>query len=97
MNDVVVAGVVRRRVDVERRRPSLVVGVRSSRYVVKPVAVTVASSPSSRWATVVVWRTSAARSEATCISLSPTPMISGLPLRATTIRSGKSACITAMP
>ena len=33
---------------------SLVVLVRSSRYVVKPVAVTVASSPSSRWATVVV-------------------------------------------
>ena len=93
----VVAGVVRRGVDVELAGLLAGARCRSSRYVVKPVAVTVASSPSSRWATVVVWRTSAARSEATYISWSPTPTISGLPLRATTIRSGKSACITAMP
>ena len=31
------------------------------------------------------------------ISLSPTPTTSGLPLRATTMRSGKSACSTARP
>ena len=73
------------------------VAVRSCRYVVKPPVVTVAISPSSRWATVVVYRTSAPRSEATYISLSPTPMISGLPLRATTIRSGKPAWSTARP
>ncbi len=67
------------------------------RIVVKPAAVTVAISPSSSIATVVVWRTIAARSEATYISLSPTPTTSGLPLRATTMRSGKSACRTARP
>src|SRR5919204_348175 len=32
-----------------------------------------------------------------CISPSPMPRISGLPLRATTIRSGKSRSMTAMP
>jgi hypothetical protein len=36
------------------RVAALAVVDRSWRYVVKPVAVTVASSPSSRWATVVV-------------------------------------------
>ena len=43
------------------------------RIVLKPAAVTVAISPSSSTATVVVCRTIAARSEATYISLSPTP------------------------
>ena len=67
------------------------------RIVLNPAAVTVAISPSSSIATVVVWRTIAARSEATYISLSPTPTTSGLPLRAATMRSGKSACSTASP
>ena len=36
-------------------------------------------------------------SEATMYSSAPTPTISGLPLRATTILSGSSAHSTAMP
>ena len=80
---LVLAGVVRRRVDVDASSRALPVAVEvAARYVVKPAAVSVASSPSSRCATVVVWRTIAARSEATYISFSPTPTISGLPLRA---------------
>ena len=91
----------RRRTPRRRCRPRvavLPVEARSwCRIVLKPAAVTVAISPSSSIATVVVWRTIAARSEATYISLSPTPTTSGLPLRAATMRSGKSACRTARP
>ena len=62
----------------------------------KPLAVTVAISPSSRCTTWLVCRTRAETSLAMYISRSPTPITSGEPLRATTIWSGFSASSTAM-
>jgi hypothetical protein len=58
--------------------------------------VTLANSPSSRCTTWEACRTSAARSLATNISRSPTPMISGEPLRATTIWFGLAVSSTAI-
>lgn len=66
-------------------------------YVRKSSAFSVAISPSSRVTTWRVWEISAATSEATNISFSPMPRTTGEPLRATTMRSLKSACMTAMP
>ncbi|CAM5571486.1 hypothetical protein SBADM41S_00122 [Streptomyces badius] len=66
-------------------------------YVRKSSALSVAISPSSSVTTWRVWATRAATSEATNISFSPMPRTTGEPLRATTMRSLKSACSTAMP
>lgn len=76
---------------------SAVVRVPSVVYVRKSSALRVAISPSSSVTICRVWVTRAAMSEATNISFSPMPRTTGEPLRATTMRSGKSACITAMP
>ena len=75
----------------------LIVVCASSVEVTKPSARTAASSPSSRCTTWRVYRTSAATSEATNISLSPRPSTTGLPLRAATIRSGWRASRTTIP
>ena len=72
--------------------------VRASRVeVTKPSARTAATSPSSRCTTWRVYRTNAATSEATNISLSPRPSTTGLPLRAATMTSGWRASRTTMP
>ena len=64
-------------VDVDRRRRPCAVAERSCRYVVKPSAVTIASSPSSRCTTASCARRSRRGRRRRYISFSPTPMISG--------------------
>ena len=95
---VVVARVVRRRVDVDRRSR-----VRAAWRQVLAVRREAVGRDRGQLAVVEVDDRASCSGPARpgrrrrTSRWSPTPMISGLPLRATTIRSGKSACRTASP
>ena len=72
-------------------------GALSSERMSTPSGVMRATSPSLRYMTCRVYATMADTSLATTVFLSPTPMTSGLPLRATTISPLCFAEMTAMP